>query len=307
MREIIKNFISIVADTFFIEEPIYEFGAYQVKGQEKYADLRPFFKNKQYIGADIRKGPGVDIILDLHNIELPSDSVGTIICMDTLEHVEFPRKALKEIYRILKPTGMAVISSVMDFPIHDHPFDYWRFTPEGFKSLLKQFPLSFVGYTGRENFPHTIVGIGFKSSNINLDDFQKKYREWQKSSENTIAIGNIQIKNLYKDHWMGRSASFQFTPNNRNVTINLEIFLPDYINDNVKLYFLNENMNQIHEKIIKKGIRKYMLDITAIPDTLCTIKIFSNSTFIPNKLDQSSIDSRELSVIINNITIQAPK
>ena len=162
MREIVKNFIKIISETLPIKEPIYEFGSYQVEGQENYADLRPFFKNKKYIGADIRKGPGVDVILDLHNINLPSNSVGTVICVDTLEHVEYPRKAIDEIYRILNPDGIVILTSVMNFPIHNYPYDYWRFTPEGFKSLLKNFKKSFTDYIGEKKFPHTILGIGFK-------------------------------------------------------------------------------------------------------------------------------------------------
>jgi ubiquinone/menaquinone biosynthesis C-methylase UbiE len=83
----------------------------------------------------MRDGPGVDKLLNLHDIDLPSESVGTILCFDTLEHVEYPHRALEQIYRILKPDGIAVVSSVMDFPIHDYPYDYWRFTPEAFKSI----------------------------------------------------------------------------------------------------------------------------------------------------------------------------
>ncbi|MDH5374551.1 MAG: class I SAM-dependent methyltransferase [Candidatus Bathyarchaeota archaeon] len=164
MRELIRQFVEICAQTLPISEPIYEFGSFQVLGQEDLADLRPFFPGKKYVGADMREGPGVDIILNLHHIDLPSDSIGTVLVMDTLEHVEFPRKAIKEVHRILKPHGILIISSVMKFPIHAHPHDYWRFTPEAFKSLIKPFSLSFVDFIGESAFPHTVVGIGFKGS-----------------------------------------------------------------------------------------------------------------------------------------------
>lgn len=164
MRELIKEFVKIISETIPIKEPIVEFGALQVKGQEDWANLRPFFSGKKYIGADIQIGPGVDIILNLHEIKLPSKSVGTVLIMDTLEHVEFPGKAIEQVHRILKPNGVLVISSVMNFPIHNHPHDYWRFTPEGFKSLMKIFTYSLVDSTGNDKFPHTIIGIGFKGA-----------------------------------------------------------------------------------------------------------------------------------------------
>jgi len=186
MRQSIKDFASIVSKSLPIIEPIYEFGSFQVPEQIGFADLRPIFQHKEYVGCDMREGPGVDKILDLHAIDLPSDSVGVVLCFDTLEHVEHPREALKEIYRILKPNGMAVISSVMDFPIHDHPYDYWRFTPEAFKSILKPFANSFVGFQGQESFPHTIVGIGFKGATPPLTEFTDEYAKWQKADKTSL-------------------------------------------------------------------------------------------------------------------------
>lgn len=179
MRRTIKELVSIVATTIPVDDPIYEFGSVQVPGQEKFADLRPLFPQKQYIGCDMREGPGVDKVLNLHDIDLPSGCAGMVICLDTLEHVEYPYKAMEEIYRILKPNGMVIISSVMNFPIHDFPYDYWRFTPEAFKSLLKPFHESFVGFAGDKIFPHTVFGIGFKTNKPPLEEFTKKYDSWK--------------------------------------------------------------------------------------------------------------------------------
>jgi len=186
MRDSIKEFAIIVSTTLPIIEPIYEFGSLQVPNQIGFADLRPLFKNKEYIGCDMREGPGVDKILNLHTIELPSESVGMALCFDTLEHVENPRKALEEIYRILKPDGIVAISSVMNFPIHDYPNDYWRFTPEAFKSILKPFSNSFVGFRGNKSFPHTVIGIGFKGTVPILNEFTEKYTIWQREENKPI-------------------------------------------------------------------------------------------------------------------------
>lgn len=189
MRDLIKELVKIVSEIIPIEEPIVEFGSLQVQGQEGYANLRPFFQGKKYIGADIQKGPGVDHVLNLHEIGLLSESVGAALIMDTLEHVEFPRKAIEQVYRILKPNGVLLISSVMNFPIHDYPYDYWRFTPGGFKSLMKIFPCFFVDFVGNKNFPHTIIGIGFKGT--------------VKEEIVEILLKKIEI---WKEHWSKRQA-----------------------------------------------------------------------------------------------------
>lgn len=199
MRESIKQFVKICAETLPISEPIYEFGSLQIPGQEGFADLRPLFPDKKYVGADMRKGPGVDIILNLHNIDLPSETIGTVLILDTLEHVEFVRKAIEEVHRILMPNGILIISSVMNFPIHDYPYDYWRFTPEGFKSLLKPFNSTFVDFAGESNFPHTVIGIGIKGSisKDTMDKFIERVKHWKAHQENSSGYSWIRLIKLF--------------------------------------------------------------------------------------------------------------
>jgi SAM-dependent methyltransferase len=181
MRDVVKEFVSMCAAGLPIVDPVYEFGSLQVSGQEGFADLRPFFAGKRYVGADMREGPGVDVILDVHSIDLSSESVGSVLMLDTLEHVEFPKEAVREVHRILKPDGIFIASSVMNFPIHAHPNDYWRFTPEGFRSLLKPFASVVIDCAGEEKFPHTVVGIGFKGSVPEgaVADFRQKFGRWK--------------------------------------------------------------------------------------------------------------------------------
>ena len=175
MRELIRDFVALTCETLPLKGPVYEFGAFLVPGQEQLADLRPLFPGMQYVGADMREGPGVDKVLNLHDVALPDATAGTVLCLDTLEHVEYPHKAVEEIHRILNPEGIAVLTSVMDFPIHDYPYDYWRFTPEAFRSLLKPFAHCFVSYVGVRKFPHTVVGIGFKGACPPLADLEKRF------------------------------------------------------------------------------------------------------------------------------------
>lgn len=181
MRKQIKEFVAIAAETLPLHEPIYEFGSLQTPGQRGFADLRPLFPGRQFVGADMREGPGVDRILNLQSIELPSDSVGMAICVETLEHVEHPQRAVEEIHRILVPGGLAVITSGMYEPIHNFPHDYWRFTPEAFRTLLYPFGDCFVGFAGHPAFPDTVVGIGFKGDAPDLSRFEERYRRWQKA------------------------------------------------------------------------------------------------------------------------------
>lgn len=207
MRGLIRDLVAISAGTLPLRGPIYEFGSFLVYGQEKLADLRPLFPGLEYVGADMREGPGVDKILDLHDLALPAEAAGTVLCLDTLEHVEYPHKAVQEIHRILDSQGIAILASVMDFPIHNYPYDYWRFTPEAFRSLLKPFAHSFVGYAGKKNFPHTVVGIGFKGATPPMADFEQRFQAWQEKHYEDHPLPTLQwVRKMITPPLLSRSA-----------------------------------------------------------------------------------------------------
>ena len=107
----------------------------------------------------MRPGPGVDRIEDIHQLSFRSGEVGTFILADTLEHVADPWRAIREVHRCLRADGVAICTSVMCFPIHGHPNDYWRFTPEAFRMLFSSFPCAAIFFCGPPEFPHTISGI----------------------------------------------------------------------------------------------------------------------------------------------------
>ncbi|MBB1518701.1 methyltransferase domain-containing protein [Aquipseudomonas guryensis] len=186
MRNHLRRFIELSTKTIRLETPVFEFGALQVHGDSELEDLRPLFPGQTYVGCDMRPGAGVDMVLNLHHLDLPDASVGTAICMDTMEHVEYPRQAIDELHRVLQPNGVLIMSSVMNFPIHGYPNDYWRFTPEGFRSLLKNFNSSFVGFDGPEDFPRTIVAVAFKGEAPDLAAFNAEFLAWQARNNKNI-------------------------------------------------------------------------------------------------------------------------
>lgn len=213
MRPAVKQFVEICSQTLLVDEPIYEFGSFQVPGHKGYADLRPFFPHKKYIGADIREGPGVDVNMNVTQTDLVSESVGTVLILDTLEHVEFLRKAMEEVYRILTTKGFLIISSVMYCPIHDN-HDYWRFTPEGFESLLKPFAFSHVDSIGNPKFPHTVLGIASKSliHKDLLNEFTKQFESLKHhKKERTINLNDLALKygNAKGSNWLNYMTEYE--------------------------------------------------------------------------------------------------
>jgi len=153
MRPAVLEFARDVAESFPIASPLIEIGARAAEGQEGIADLRGIFGADVHIGCDIQAGLGVDQIEDVHHLSFADDSIGTVVSLETLEHVADPLRAVREMHRVLRPGGLLAISSLMFFPIHAHPWDYWRFTPEGFELLLEPFESKLVVAQGWDLMP----------------------------------------------------------------------------------------------------------------------------------------------------------
>ncbi|NLF37862.1 class I SAM-dependent methyltransferase [bacterium] len=164
MRKETRAFVEAVDRAITLPEPVVEIGSFQVEGQEKYADLRSLFAGRAFIGCDMRPGKGVDRIEDLHKLTFADASVGTVIMLDTLEHVRNCFQAMEEVRRVLKPGGVVLMTSVMLCPIHDYPCDYWRFTPQGFEALLDGFETRRVYSDRPKLFPRSVYALGVKGA-----------------------------------------------------------------------------------------------------------------------------------------------
>lgn len=162
MRTTLFSLLNSITKTGALLGPVYEFGSYRVPGQERRASVRDFFPHEPFVGCDMRLGPGVDRVENLHNLTLPDESIGSALLFDTIEHVREPWRAIAEIHRCLRPDGIVVMTSPMFFPIHAYPDDYWRFTDSGFASLLQAFNIISIESCGLKKLPHSIVGIASK-------------------------------------------------------------------------------------------------------------------------------------------------
>lgn len=91
---------------------------------------RSYFKNvDQYIKVDNRDYSDIDIIADItERIPLDDESIDSVVCTQVLEHIMYPEKAINEIFRVLKPGGVCLLTTHMAAPLHGEPFDYYRFT-----------------------------------------------------------------------------------------------------------------------------------------------------------------------------------
>ena len=65
-------------------------------------------ENLDYTTTDI-ESPIADVKADICNLPFPNDSFDLIICNHVLEHIEDDRRAMNELYRVMKLGGMGIL------------------------------------------------------------------------------------------------------------------------------------------------------------------------------------------------------
>jgi SAM-dependent methyltransferase len=177
MNRFLNGVARALAETFDLPGPILEIGSYQVAGQEAIADLRALFPGKDYVGVDVQAGPGVDCVADAEALPHADGSVGTVIAMNTFEHVPRFWRAFEEVYRVLRPDGALLVSCPFAFHIHDFPSDYWRFTPEALELLLQDYPSKLLGWHGPRRRPASVWALAFREARPPITPAQfERYR-----------------------------------------------------------------------------------------------------------------------------------
>lgn len=67
----------------------------------------------RYVTADLYQ-PGVDLQLDLRDLDLPDGSFDAVICSHVLEHVSDDARAMSELHRITAPGGWCLVMVPLD-------------------------------------------------------------------------------------------------------------------------------------------------------------------------------------------------
>ena len=175
MNRFLHGVARAVAETFDLPAPILEVGSYQVAGQEAIADLRGLFPGKAYSGVDLRPGPGVDCVANVEALPHADGSVGTVIAMNTFEHVPHFWRGFAEVRRVLRPDGAFLVCCPFYFHIHHYPSDYWRRTPDAFEVLLEDYPHRVLGWHGALMRPASVWALAFREARapISAEQFEK--------------------------------------------------------------------------------------------------------------------------------------
>jgi SAM-dependent methyltransferase len=93
----------------------------------------------EYVGIDIRPGPGVDVICDAGDLvtRFGENAFDVVVSTELMEHARDWRRIISNIKRVTGPGGVMIVSTRsygVDF--HRRPWDYWRYEKADFEAIF---------------------------------------------------------------------------------------------------------------------------------------------------------------------------
>lgn len=157
MRGPIYKWISTLAPT--INGKVLDIGVVDVNPRMK---LRSLFDHCDYIGIDIQDEPGVDVVVNSHDMhtKFESASFDCVCCCEVFEHDDNHLKTLKNCKTLLRPGGLLILSASgpNDKP-HYHPIFVGTFDVPDFERFFADYHNVIIWNDTKKRF---IAGSGMK-------------------------------------------------------------------------------------------------------------------------------------------------
>ena len=92
----------------------------------------------------------------------------TVISTQMLEHVRKPEVVVYEMSRVLKPDGILILSAPMTWPLHEEPYDFYRYTLHGLRHLLEEADFEILDEVRRGNNLTTLAQMFLDTQLANI-------------------------------------------------------------------------------------------------------------------------------------------
>lgn len=141
------------------------------------ADPQDRARFRNYVMIDVNETYKPDIVADIQALPFADASLEAVLCLDVLEHVEDPFKAVSELRRVMKPGAKMLASVPFIWPYHAEPplyGDYWRFSQDGLRTLFRGF--SSIEIVKKGGYLSTLVN--FIPSYTRLDRLFRPIAAW---------------------------------------------------------------------------------------------------------------------------------
>ena len=83
----------------------------------------------------LHAGQHLDVWGSADVLPFANESFDAILCTEVLEHVKAPERVLLECQRTLRPGGWLLVTTPFFNPLHELPWDYYRYTPFALQAM----------------------------------------------------------------------------------------------------------------------------------------------------------------------------
>jgi Methyltransferase domain len=98
-------------------------------------------KTMRYVGTDIVEAPNVDVVGDAHHLSslFRQYEFDAIYAAYVFEHLLMPWKVAVEMNKIMKVGGIVMVLTHHTWPLHEQPWDFWRFSDNAWHAIFNTY------------------------------------------------------------------------------------------------------------------------------------------------------------------------
>lgn len=133
---------------------------------------KELFKNCNVIASDVHLQLQPDCVIDAHEIPFKNDFFDLVFAAQVIEHTINPWLVSTEFQRVTKNGGYIQIEAPQSYPYHGQPYDFFRFTFTGMRSLFSKCKLEKCNITESNA---AMVAVTISNYFVNLSS-NKYYR-----------------------------------------------------------------------------------------------------------------------------------
>ncbi|NLG17381.1 MAG: class I SAM-dependent methyltransferase [Fibrobacter sp.] len=160
-------------------------------GKKRYRDL---FRGAKYFGIDLpfsnSEGNRADVYGSALALPFRDKTFDCVISTEVIEHVPDPVVFLSQVSKVLALEGCLLLSAPFFWPLHEEPYDFYRFTIHGLRELLRK-----QGFTVKE----VIKRGGFASVMVQLAGDYFKTKNKMINTITDVVFGILQVAAVWFD------------------------------------------------------------------------------------------------------------
>lgn len=132
---------------------------------------KSLFSDKvEYTGLDVTDGPNVDVVADAHHMSRHLDGTFDFaFSISVFEHLLMPWKVALELAQVMNMGGVGLIQSHSAFPLHEQPWDFWRYSRDAWRGIFNAHTGFEVLKTAYAGLAWTVPAFATGSAGQNMD------------------------------------------------------------------------------------------------------------------------------------------